>query len=46
MSDLLKNYTCIIEQTVQWGDMDAAQHINNTVYFKYFTLGYVAKWLD
>lgn len=23
-------------QTVAWGDMDAFQHVNNTVYFKYF----------
>jgi len=21
---------------VQWGEMDAFQHVNNTVYFKYF----------
>ena len=21
---------------VQWGDMDAFQHVNNTVYFRYF----------
>lgn len=42
MSDLLKNYTSIIEQTVQWGDMDAAQHINNTVYFKYFESARIA----
>ena len=42
MSDLLKNYTSIIEQTVQWGDMDAAQHVNNTVYFKYFEAARIA----
>eukprot|EP00043_Microstomoeca_roanoka_P016396 m.167187 g.167187 ORF g.167187 m.167187 type:complete len:205 (-) comp16450_c2_seq2:1967-2581(-) len=23
-------------QTIQWGDMDAFQHVNNVVYFRYF----------
>ena len=32
----LNNYSCIIAQTVQWGDMDAANHVNNTVYLCYF----------
>lgn len=36
MTDLLKDYPCIIAQQVQWGDMDAANHVNNTVYFRYF----------
>ena len=36
MNDLLKEYPCIIAQTVQWGDMDAANHVNNTVYLRYF----------
>ena len=36
MQELLKNYPTIITQTVQWGDMDAAQHINNIVYLRYF----------
>ncbi|PWK27326.1 acyl-CoA thioester hydrolase [Arcicella aurantiaca] len=36
MSDLLKDYPCIISQQVQWGDMDAANHVNNTVYLRYF----------
>jgi len=36
MQELLKNYPTIISQTVQWGDMDAAQHVNNTVYLQYF----------
>ena len=25
-----------ISQKVQWGEMDALQHVNNTVYFRYF----------
>lgn len=36
MQEFLKQYPIIISQAVQWGDMDAAQHINNTVYFRYF----------
>lgn len=36
MTDLLKDYSCIISQQVQWGDMDAANHVNNTVYLRYF----------
>lgn len=33
---LLKDYPCIISQAVQWGDMDAANHVNNAVYLRYF----------
>ena len=36
MQELLKNHSTVITQTVQWGDMDAAQHINNIVYLRYF----------
>lgn len=36
MQELLKNYPTVISQTVQWGDMDVAQHINNVVYLRYF----------
>ena len=32
----LSDYPCIISQAVQWGDMDAANHVNNTVYLRYF----------
>ena len=32
MSDL--NFS--IEQSIIWGDMDAFNHINNTIYFRYF----------
>ncbi|EAY28242.1 acyl-CoA thioesterase [Microscilla marina] len=42
MQDLLKDYPSIIEQKIAWGDMDAAQHINNTVYFRYFESGRIA----
>lgn len=33
---LLNEYPCIIDQAVQWGEMDAANHVNNTVYLRYF----------
>ena len=36
MTDVLKDYPCVISQQVQWGDMDAANHVNNTVYLRYF----------
>ena len=31
-----EDYTVIIKQEVIWGDMDAFNHVNNTVYFRYF----------
>jgi len=36
MKDLLKKYPVITEIPVAWGDMDAFQHVNNVMYFKYF----------
>jgi acyl-CoA thioester hydrolase len=36
MSINLNQYPVYFEQKVQWGEMDAFQHVNNTVYFKYF----------
>jgi acyl-CoA thioester hydrolase len=36
MQELLKQYPTVITKTVEWGDMDAAQHINNIVYLRYF----------
>lgn len=36
MTDLLKDYPIILTQAVQWGDMDAFGHVNNTVNFRYF----------
>ncbi len=29
-------YSLFLKQPIIWGDMDAFQHINNTVYFRYF----------
>ena len=35
-SELLSGFPVVIEQAVQWGEMDAFAHVNNTVYFRYF----------
>jgi len=36
MEELLNDYPVVIECSVNWGDMDAFRHVNNTVYFRYF----------
>jgi acyl-CoA thioester hydrolase len=36
MTDVLNDYPVILKQAVRWGDMDSFNHVNNTVYFKYF----------
>ena len=36
------HYNVQIEIPVQWGDMDAFNHVNNTVYFKYFESARIA----
>jgi acyl-CoA thioester hydrolase len=36
VKDLLKIYPVIYETNVAWGEMDALQHVNNVVYFRYF----------
>lgn len=33
---LLEGYPVVIEIPVAWGEMDSYQHVNNTVYFRYF----------
>jgi acyl-CoA thioester hydrolase len=35
MKELLKEYKVISTIKVQWGDMDAMQHVNNVVYVKW-----------
>ena len=32
----LSDYPIIISQAIQWGEMDAANHVNNAVYMRYF----------
>jgi acyl-CoA thioester hydrolase len=36
MTDLLEDFSIIIEIPVAWGEMDAFGHVNNIVYFRYF----------
>ncbi len=31
-----RDYDFILQEKVQWGDMDAFGHVNNSVYFRYF----------
>jgi len=33
---LLSEYPVVIQVPVAWGEMDALQHVNNAVYFRYF----------
>jgi acyl-CoA thioester hydrolase len=40
--DPLRGYPVVIDLPVQWGDMDAFGHINNTVYFRYFESARIA----
>lgn len=36
MEAMLKGYPVITEIPVAWGEMDALNHVNNVVYFRYF----------
>ena len=36
MNSLSDQYPIVLTQAVLWGDMDAFDHVNNTVYFRYF----------
>jgi acyl-CoA thioester hydrolase len=36
MKELISAYPVVIETPVAWGDMDAYEHVNNIMYFKYF----------
>ncbi|MGR5133355.1 acyl-CoA thioesterase [Vibrio alfacsensis] len=36
MDTLLNDFPVITEIKVAWGEMDALQHVNNAVYFRYF----------
>lgn len=40
--ELLRGFPSVVEVPVLWGDMDAFQHVNNTVYFRYFETGRIA----
>jgi len=42
MDDWLADYPVTIEVPVAWGEMDAFQHLNNVVYFRYFESARIA----
>ena len=42
MTDLLADYPVVIEFPIHWGEMDAFNHVNNIVYFRYFESGRIA----
>src|SRR5436190_7736820 len=36
VASLLAGFPVVVTQAVVWGEMDAYQHVNNVVYFRYF----------
>ena len=42
---LLENFRIVIETPIAWGEMDAYQHVNNIVYFRWFESARIA-YLD
>jgi acyl-CoA thioester hydrolase len=42
MDELLRDFPVRIQIPVAWGEMDAFQHINNVVYFRYFESARIA----
>ncbi len=41
-SEFLAPYPVVIAASVAWGEMDAFQHVNNIVYFRYFESARIA----
>ena len=42
MNELLKDFSFMVDLKIEWGDMDALQHVNNIEYFKYFQVARIA----
>jgi acyl-CoA thioester hydrolase len=42
IAPLLSGFPIVVTLPVQWGDMDAYQHVNNTVYFRWFETARIA----
>jgi acyl-CoA thioester hydrolase len=42
----IEQYPTVVIQPVQWGDMDAYQHVNNVVYLRWFETGRAAYFTD
>ena len=36
LAEIFRGFPIVIELPVQWGEMDAYGHVNNTVLFRYF----------
>src|SRR5579872_3758836 len=36
VAELLAGFPVIVQQNIMWGEMDAYEHVNNVVYFRYF----------
>lgn len=36
VSELLKGYQTVVVKEIEWGDMDAFNHVNNVNYLRYF----------
>ena len=43
-AQLTDNYAAIISREVNWGDMDAANHVNNAVYLRWAESARIAYW--
>ncbi|MCZ6911333.1 MAG: acyl-CoA thioesterase, partial [Proteobacteria bacterium] len=39
---VLDDYPVVIELPVVWGEMDAFDHVNNIIYFRYFESARIA----
>ncbi len=42
MREILEHYPTVVELPLEWGDMDAFAHVNNTVYFRWFESARIA----
>ena len=42
MDQLLNEFSFVFDMNVEWGEMDALQHVNNVEYFKYFQKARIA----
>ncbi|MFT5132124.1 MAG: acyl-CoA thioester hydrolase [Gammaproteobacteria bacterium] len=36
LDEFKKQYSFHVDRNIEWADMDSFQHVNNTVYFRYF----------
>ena len=45
VAQLLEGYRLVVTTMVGWGDMDANNHVNNVIYFRYFEQARIS-WFD